>query len=410
MVISLQLELQRQQLLADRQQFQRDQLKAAELRSLQSPTLGPTTPLQFPPSRPPHRSPTLMTPAQPTATMAIIQAEVEGSKVKLPESDVVPMDQSDSVVASTATAKTMGPVGVATEKQESLTTAPETESVVKSTAKRVSIAKVTLPLAESSVSGAGGEDVMEGGGEETKERDGGIVKGSEELLKEDAEAATTEMAPQSVALPVTETTPPEAQAPPTTSEPPEVPIELSGETASETTPTNAPVIETTPTVDEPAVDNETTDEAPSTSVTEAISDATPTGDEAPPTEGVTGSSEVTVDSPGEESKPDQMEVREGEKTELGVQQGASGEGGSELVTGGGEEVVGGGGGGEQGGGGEVGGQRGDGEGEGEEQGVNEEEAVAEREERREADFAYDVTADKDTEVKSKCWSSVVGIA
>ena len=51
------LELQRQQLLADRQQFQRDQLKAAEMRSLQSPTLQPQTPLQLPPVRPPHRSP-----------------------------------------------------------------------------------------------------------------------------------------------------------------------------------------------------------------------------------------------------------------------------------------------------------------------------------------------------------------
>lgn len=48
----LQLELQRQQLLADRQQFQRDQLKAAEMRALQSPTLQPQTPtLLFPPPK-----------------------------------------------------------------------------------------------------------------------------------------------------------------------------------------------------------------------------------------------------------------------------------------------------------------------------------------------------------------------
>lgn len=47
--ILVQLELQRQQLLSDRQQFQRDQLKAAEVRSLQSPTLQPQTPLQLPP-------------------------------------------------------------------------------------------------------------------------------------------------------------------------------------------------------------------------------------------------------------------------------------------------------------------------------------------------------------------------
>ncbi len=54
-----QLELQRQQLLNDRQQFQRDQLKATEVRSLQSPTLQPQTPLQLPPilRPPPIRSP-----------------------------------------------------------------------------------------------------------------------------------------------------------------------------------------------------------------------------------------------------------------------------------------------------------------------------------------------------------------
>ena len=44
-------ELQRQQLLAERQQFQRDQLKVVELRTLQSPTLQPQTPLQLPPVR-----------------------------------------------------------------------------------------------------------------------------------------------------------------------------------------------------------------------------------------------------------------------------------------------------------------------------------------------------------------------
>lgn len=58
----LQLELQRQQLLSDRQQFQRDQLKAAEVRSLQSPTLQPQTPLQLPPilRAPPLRSPSAL--------------------------------------------------------------------------------------------------------------------------------------------------------------------------------------------------------------------------------------------------------------------------------------------------------------------------------------------------------------
>ncbi len=59
----LQLELQRQQLLSDRQQFQRDQVKAAEMRSLQSPTLAPQTPLQLPPVlRPPPKS---IPPAEP---------------------------------------------------------------------------------------------------------------------------------------------------------------------------------------------------------------------------------------------------------------------------------------------------------------------------------------------------------
>lgn len=56
------MELQRQQLLSDRQQFQRDQLKAAEVRSLQSPTLQPQTPLQLPPilRAPPMSSPSAL--------------------------------------------------------------------------------------------------------------------------------------------------------------------------------------------------------------------------------------------------------------------------------------------------------------------------------------------------------------
>ena len=48
-------------MLSDRQQFQRDQLKAAEVRSLQSPTLQPQTPIQLPTPilrAPPMRSPT----------------------------------------------------------------------------------------------------------------------------------------------------------------------------------------------------------------------------------------------------------------------------------------------------------------------------------------------------------------
>lgn len=73
--MNLQLELQRQQLLCDRQQFQRDQLKAAEVRSLQSPTLQPQTPLQLPPilraPPPPHRSPpTVKSPKSSSASTA----------------------------------------------------------------------------------------------------------------------------------------------------------------------------------------------------------------------------------------------------------------------------------------------------------------------------------------------------
>lgn len=59
-----QLELQRESLIVDRQQFHKEQLKAQELRSLQSPTLtlAPQTPLQLTPltSKPPvslHREP-----------------------------------------------------------------------------------------------------------------------------------------------------------------------------------------------------------------------------------------------------------------------------------------------------------------------------------------------------------------
>ena len=70
---TLQLELQRQQLLCDRQQFQRDQLKAAEVRSLQSPTLQPQTPLQLPPilRNPPlpHRSPPTVKSPKSSATL-----------------------------------------------------------------------------------------------------------------------------------------------------------------------------------------------------------------------------------------------------------------------------------------------------------------------------------------------------
>lgn len=65
-----QLELQRQQLLGERQQFQRDQLKAAELRALQSPTLQPQTPLLFPPPKT-HPPPSLPPPSLPPPSYSI---------------------------------------------------------------------------------------------------------------------------------------------------------------------------------------------------------------------------------------------------------------------------------------------------------------------------------------------------
>ena len=79
-VLAIQLELQRQQLLSDRQQFQRDQLKAAEVRSLQSPTLQPQTPLQLPPilRAPPLRSPSALK-ATPVAFLATDTVKEEGS-------------------------------------------------------------------------------------------------------------------------------------------------------------------------------------------------------------------------------------------------------------------------------------------------------------------------------------------
>lgn len=99
------LELQRQQLLSDRQQFQRDQLKAAEIRALQSPTLQPQTPLQLPPIRPPHRSPpTPLTPA--TITRA---GEGKGAEGGSETANV----QTPSVAMETAVSQ---PEGAGTEE------------------------------------------------------------------------------------------------------------------------------------------------------------------------------------------------------------------------------------------------------------------------------------------------------
>ena len=79
-----QLELQRQQLLSDRQQFQRDQLKAAEMRSLQSPTLQPQTPLSLPPLRLPHRSPPLGKPSDSVGEAAPVGTSAVGAWLQSP--------------------------------------------------------------------------------------------------------------------------------------------------------------------------------------------------------------------------------------------------------------------------------------------------------------------------------------
>ncbi|XP_064396564.1 SWI/SNF complex subunit SMARCC2-like isoform X2 [Halichondria panicea] len=86
------LELQRQQLLSDRQQFQRDQVKAAEMRSLQSPTLAPQTPLQLPPVlRPPPKS---IPPAEPIPILSDNAPSTTGTGTE--ESDGVAMETTPS--------------------------------------------------------------------------------------------------------------------------------------------------------------------------------------------------------------------------------------------------------------------------------------------------------------------------
>ena len=87
-----QLELQRQQLLAERQQFQRDQLKAAEMRALQSPTLAPQTPLLFPPQK---ATPTVLAPPPSTPAPQSKPMEVEQSVSVT--TDPVPVEKQDSI-------------------------------------------------------------------------------------------------------------------------------------------------------------------------------------------------------------------------------------------------------------------------------------------------------------------------
>ena len=328
--VSSQLELQRQQLLADRQQFQREQIKASELRALQSPTLGPTTPLQFPPSRPPLRSPTLMTPTQPTATMAIIQPDVEVAKFKAPDIEPVPMDQSDSNAAAATDAHAN--VTVTTDKQISKPTAgmtpvvaaTETESLVTPTAERGE--GVTVRDSEAETKGEGDNVVME-----TIEKPHNI-----ESAKDN----------------VAETTPPDPLAPPTTNSTPVDPATETPPTLAETThpdDVTAPTTEVTPTTNEdtPAV----TEEAPPTS-----DNAPPTTDEAPPPPAEIDSRAVVGESSEEQTTETEREGEgegEGERDRAGnsepVTQETATEGATEAVARGESDE----GGGESGAGGEL---------------------------------------------------------
>ena len=257
-----QLELQRQQLLADRQQFQRDQLKAAELRALQSPTLGPTTPLQFPPSRPPHRSPTLMTPAQPTATMAIIQPDAEEPKAKLPEGEVA---QSNPL--SISTAGTVAAVDEKSEEKVPITMATNvTDSVAVLNQQAEPVAMATPSIADVGV--------VNEGVEEAEEKTEDTALQDEELDKMDTGLVTT------ASLPTDEDGPPIIEATPTTVEPTVEPLEESSvapPTDNGTTPTVEDA-EATP-IDEPY---ETTPISGSAPPADAITEAMPTEDDAPP--------------------------------------------------------------------------------------------------------------------------------
>ena len=101
-----QLELQRQQLLSERQQFQRDQLKAAEMRALQSPTLQPQTPLLFPPQK--------VTPATMIQHSSIPPPPLPTTttQTKLLEDDTTPSlnNEPSNIDEIPATDKTIDPV------------------------------------------------------------------------------------------------------------------------------------------------------------------------------------------------------------------------------------------------------------------------------------------------------------
>ena len=100
----LQLELQRESLIADRQQFHKEQLKAQELRSLQSPTLtlAPQTPLQLTPLAP--KAPVMLhrDPVEPPA-----QSNSGGEKEMGPQLLPAIKEEDNSAVG----------VGVAPEEQ-----------------------------------------------------------------------------------------------------------------------------------------------------------------------------------------------------------------------------------------------------------------------------------------------------
>lgn len=118
----MQLELQRQQLLCDRQQFQRDQLKAAEVRSLQSPTLQPQTPLQLPPilrAPPlPHRSPPTVKSPKSVSTSGD-DKQIGSQNVEKP-AEPVEQDQSTGTSSEEAV-KPADPVNPVAEGEESKT-------------------------------------------------------------------------------------------------------------------------------------------------------------------------------------------------------------------------------------------------------------------------------------------------
>lgn len=282
--------MQRQQLLADRQQFQREQLKAAELRALQSPTLGPTTPLQFPPSRPPHRSPTLMTPAQPTATLAIIQADAEGPKDKgeVVRSEPSSSDAAEAVAAVEKKSEEQVPITMATNVTDSVDVLAE------------SVAMDTPSVADEVIEGVRGEEKADEGGDHVQE----------EVKPVDTEMVPTEEAAEAIA--------PEVQDPPNTSIPTSEESSSSQPTVNGTTPTMEDN-ETTPIVTDRCEATPISGDAPPTDESGAIIEATSTADDAPPPSAeILESADVvdeTVTGVVECSKPEEEKQIEAEDDE-----------------------------------------------------------------------------------------------